>query len=203
MSRIGMFGGSFNPVHMGHTGLVERLTAAFSLDLVYVIPTFHTPLKDNAYMVSPEHRYNMCKIAFGSNSKVSVSDIEIKRQGRSYTVDTLRELHNRHPQDELFLIVGADSFMQLPQWHEVENIFSIATVVTAIRGDIDYDDLLARKKIYKDKYNANTDVLDQSIKLVSSTEIRNNIAEGNDVTDLVHREVLDYIFENKLYGYEI
>ncbi|MBQ9742705.1 MAG: nicotinate-nucleotide adenylyltransferase [Ruminococcus sp.] len=202
MSRIGMFGGSFNPVHKGHTGLVERLTDAFSLDLVYVIPTFHTPLKDNAYMVEPEHRYNMCKIAFGNNSKVSVSDIEIKRRGRSYTADTLRELHDRHPQDELFLIVGADSFMQLPQWHAVEEIFSLATVITAIRGDIDYDDLLTRKKLYKDKYNANTDVLDQSIKLVSSTEIRDDIAAGNDVTHLVHKEVLDYIFDNKLYGYE-
>ena len=128
MSRVAMFGGSFNPVHLGHTGIVSRMVEEFDLDKVYVVPTYSTPLKDNTPMLSPNHRIEMCKLAFADMDSVLVSDIEISRQGKSYTVDTLKELKELHPDDELFLIIGADSFLQLRLWYNVASIFDIATI---------------------------------------------------------------------------
>lgn len=202
MSKIAMFGGSFNPVHLGHTGLVARMLKQFELDKVYVIPTFSTPLKDNTPMLSPIHRLNMCKLAFEDFKKVSVSDIEILREGKSYTVDTLKELSIIHPQSELFLIIGADSFMQLPLWYEAERIFSLATVLTVSRDDIDADALSSTKALYEQKYNAKVLIVKDPIAPVSSTLIRNAVKNKEEYKHLLPVKVSDYIMKNSLYAYE-
>lgn len=201
MSRIAMFGGSFNPVHQGHKALVHRMIEAFSLDRVYVIPTFCTPLKDNTPMVTASHRFNMCKLAFADVDRVVVSDIEIIRQGKSYTVDTLCEISKLHPDDELFLIVGADSFMQLPLWFKAEEIFCRATVLTIARGEVDYQKLLAQKTLLQKEFNANTFVLEKPVAQVSSTQVRNLIFEKADFSHLLSNEVSEYIIRNGLYDY--
>lgn len=201
MSRIAMFGGSFNPVHNGHTGLVERMVREFSLDKVYVIPTFHTPLKDNSHMITPVHRLNMCRLAFGFMDKVVVSDLEIARQGRSYTVDTLSTLKEIHPDDDLYLIMGADSFMQLPMWHKADEIFDTATILTVSRGEVEYNTLLKQKEEYSLRYGANAQILKEPIALVSSTEVRQAVSMGRDLSGMLHPEVSGYIYKNRLYEY--
>lgn len=196
-----MFGGSFNPVHEGHKALVLRMIEEFSLDKVYVIPTFCTPLKDNTPMLSPEHRLNMCRLAFSDVPKVFVSDLEICREGKSYTVDTLGEIRLMHPDDDLFLIVGADSFMQMTQWYKAEEIFRIATVLTISRGEVDYQKLLVQKAVLQNNYSANSYVLEEPVVQVSSTQVRNLISADGDFTRLLSEQVSEYIRRNGLYDY--
>jgi len=197
-----MFGGSFNPVHPGHTGLVDRMISAFSLDKVYVVPTFNTPLKDNTPMVSPSHRVNMCKLAFSDSGKVTISELEIERKGKSYTVDTLKSLKAIHPYDELFLIIGADSFLQLRLWRNASTIFELATILTVTRGEVFPKELRQCKEFYEKEYNAKILISEEPICKLSSTEIRNNIINHKPFTHLLHKKVSDYIRVNGLYGYE-
>ncbi len=202
MSKIAMFGGSFNPVHTGHTGLVARMLDTFNLDKVYVIPTFSTPLKDNTPMLSPKHRLEMCKLAFAQEDKVCVSDIEIVREGRSYTFLTLQELSHTHPESELFLIIGADSFVQLPQWYNVKEIFSLAGILTVSRGEYGYSFLNELKEKYEKEYNANVKIIEEPIAPVSSTIIRNAIKSKEDIRRYLPKDVFEYIRQNRLYDYE-
>lgn len=200
MSRIAMFGGSFNPVHIGHKALVNRMIEEFSLDTVYVIPTYCTPLKDNTPMITPQHRLNMCKLTFADVPKVTVSDAEIIRGGKSYTADTLKEIHTNHPEDELFLIVGADSFMQLPLWYNVLEIFSLATVLTIARGELDYSELISQKNKLETEFGAKASVIREPVVQVSSTQIRNLISSHMPFSHLLSRGVSEYIIESGLYG---
>lgn len=200
MRKVAVFGGSFNPVHNGHIALVERMKEEFSLNEIIIIPTYVTPLKDNTPMVSPYHRLNMLKLAFEDKSYVSVSDIEIVREGKSYSVDTLREIRKSYPEDSLYFIVGADSFMQLPLWKSPEDIFSIAHILTISRDDLDYEELLQRANEYENKYNARCSVLPNSVSEVSSTKVRNKISEKVSVKDLIPQRVSEYIKEQGLYG---
>ncbi len=202
MKKVAMFGGSFNPVHLGHTGLVARMIEQFGLDKVYVIPTFSTPLKDNTPMLPPLHRLNMCRLAFDGVLKAEVSDMEILREGKSYTSDTLQNLSNLHPHSELYLIIGADSFMQLPLWHEAQSIFDIATILTVTRDEIDTSLLNTTRIEYEQKYNAKIFIVKDPIAPISSTLIRNAIKNKEEYKHLLPVRVSDYIKMNGLYDYE-
>lgn len=202
MSKIAMFGGSFNPVHLGHTGIVNRMIEEYSLDRVFVVPTYNTPLKDNTPMLSPLHRYNMCTLAFSSVDKALVSDIEIKRKGSSFTVETLRELVNQNPDAEMHLIIGADSFMQLELWYDVKSIFKLVTILTVSRGEYSAEELYEKRKFYEDVFDARVHIIEEPIMAVSSTQIRNLIKNGEDFKHLLTKEVSDYIIKNSLYDYE-
>ena len=202
MSKIAMFGGSFNPVHIGHVGIVQRMIGEYNLEKVYVVPTYNTPLKDNTPMLAPEHRLNMCQLAFSDLKNVTVSDIEIKRQGKSFTVDTLRALKRLHPTDEICLIIGADSFLQLRLWYDVASIFEIATILTVTRGVLFPKELHIRKEQYESQYNAKVFISHEPICKASSTEVRDAIKENKPFTHLLSEKVSDYIQSKGLYGYE-
>ena len=202
MSKIAMFGGSFNPVHIGHVGLVQRMIGEYGLEKVYVVPTYNTPLKDNTPMLAPEHRLNMCQLAFSGINEVVVSDIEIERKGKSFTIDTLKELKRLHPEDELCLIIGADSFLQLRLWHDVSSIFEIATILTVTRGVVFPKELQIRKEQYETQYNAKVYISCEPICKASSTEVRNAIKDNKPFTHLLSDKVSDYIHSKGLYGYE-
>ncbi len=202
MSKIAMFGGSFNPVHNAHVGLVRRMKDVFSLDAIYVIPTYNTPLKDNTPMLSCTHRFNMCKLAFEGTDGVIVSDIEINREGKSYTADTLAEIRRLHPYDELYLITGADSFMQLERWYCPEKVFSQAHILTVSRGEYDFDNLSSQRQKYEDLFGARISIVEEPIALISSTDVRNAVRDKKDFTHLLPEKVSDYIKTNGLYNYE-
>lgn len=202
MSKIAMFGGSFNPVHKAHVGLLLRMKDIFSLDIIYVIPTYNTPLKDNTPILSCTHRLNMCKLAFEDVDGVIVSDTEIRRGGESYTADTLAEISRLHPHDELYLITGADSFMQLDRWYCPEKVFSLAHILTVSRGEYDFDDLSSQKQKYELVFGARISIVEEPIALMSSTDVRNAIRDKKDFTHLLPVGVSDYIKTNRLYSYE-
>lgn len=195
--RRAIYGGSFNPIHNDHIKLALQFAQQFELDKVTLIPTNVTPLKDNSHIALGEHRYQMCLLATRDYPQLEVSDIELRRQGESYTSDTIAELLNQD--DSLYLIVGADMYMTLDKWHECQYIFEHVTILVAPRGDDDYDSLEEKYLMYREQYGCKTLIAHQAIGELSSTTVREGIASGADVSAMVDPLVLDYIRQHDLY----
>ncbi|MDR1565368.1 MAG: nicotinate-nucleotide adenylyltransferase [Oscillospiraceae bacterium] len=197
MKKLGILGGTFNPVHLGHRQIADYFATAIPLDEVLIIPAGAPPHKDYIGSVSDIHRMEMCKIAFNS-PLYHISDIELKRSGKSYTVDTLRELRRERPEDKLYFIMGADMFLSFKQWKEFEAILELAAICAAPREGQAAECLhsyaqapeLAGGQFY---------IAEQSFAQISSTQVRNLLASGGDVSSLIDMQVLEYIKLNKLY----
>lgn len=197
MARIGIFGGAFNPVHNGHICLAENYLNALSLDKILFIPTSVPPHKTAQHLASGKDRMNMLKSAVSGNDKFETTDIELMREGKSYSFDTITQLKKIYPLDELFLIVGSDQFFSFQSWYRADDILSMVTVVTAAREKNEYKALLDFKSQHDNMKN--TIVSNFSVIEVSSSEIRNKIKAGADISALVPKAAADYIKENKLY----
>jgi nicotinate-nucleotide adenylyltransferase len=134
MKKTGLFGGSFNPVHRGHVQLVTTIRAAFSLASVVVIPSAAPPHKDVSNLAPPEDRLEMTRLAFASEPACTISEIEVKRQGRSYTIDTVTELMATLPETtRLFLIMGLDSFLELDTWKDFRQLVKTVPLIVVNR----------------------------------------------------------------------
>lgn len=197
--RIGMFGGSFNPIHTGHIKLIKGIISELSLDRLLIIPSYLPPHKSVISPVSPEHRLNMCRLALGNIPKTEVSDIEIRRGGKSYTYETLLELHALYPRDELFLIMGADMFLSIESWKKPETIFALAAVCGVPRKGAGGGQELLNREPFLRLLGAKTRVLSLELPEISSTEIRRRIRNGESVRGLVPESVEEYIREQNLY----
>ena len=193
-----MFGGSFNPIHIGHIQLAQAFVKRLNLDRVLIVPTYIPPHKQCDNSVSPQDRLQMCRLAVKKLPFAEVSDIEIRRKGASYTYLTLQELAKLYKDDELFLITGADMFMSIQSWKHPEIIFSLATVCGVPRNDDDIN-RLEKQAEYLHTLGARTEILDAGVITVSSTEIRTKIQNGESTDGLLTDEVRKYIDENKLY----
>lgn len=194
--KIAVFGGAFNPVHIGHTELVRLFDEKLHFDKILIIPSKISPHKPSGSLISADYRLNMCRLAFYSMKNAVVSDIEQRREGKSYTVDTLRELKERYPTDELYLICGSDMFLTLHEWRSPEEIFKLAVICAAKRGD-ELNTAILRQNSRLIDMGAKTELIDSYIPDVSSTEIREKIREHADIKDLLNENVLRYI---KLFG---
>lgn len=197
--KIALLGGSFNPIHKGHIMLADEVIKQLGIHRVIIMPTNLSPHKDNKTLLSPKHRYNMCKLACCNHPRLEVSDLEIKRSGKSYTYETLNSLKELYPRDELFIIVGADMFMTLESWKHPREILSTASVIAVPRNSRDYKTLSSHSERLK-KYNAETFILKNPVMQVSSTQIRKRLSLGLDVSGLLDARVLEYIYYNHLYG---
>ncbi len=196
--RIGMFGGSFNPVHNAHINLASSFIKKLKLDKLLLIPTAVPPHKSDSEMVSAEHRMNMCKLASEDHKKIEVSDIEIKREGKSYTVDTLRQIREMYPEAEIYLIMGADMFMTLLDWKEPEEIFSLAVICTVPRNSDDLESLTEKEKAYREM-GAETVILDLKKSNISSSKIRKLVFDDEVFSKFVDPRVEQYIYANYLF----
>lgn len=197
--RTGIFGGSFNPVHDGHIYLAGRMTEIMNLDRLFIIPARVSPFKEDNGGISDSDRLNMCRIAFGNNSKYTVSDIELKRAGKSYTVDTVSELKKIYPSDELFLFIGSDMLLSFDKWKDYNIILDNVTLCAMSReNDIGYDELedYARSVI---KRPEKIKICSVSPLEVSSTEVREYVKRGLDISSLVPEGVKEYIERRGLY----
>lgn len=194
--RRAIFGGSFNPVHNDHIKLALRFVEEFSLDRVTLIPTNITPLKDNSAIADGADRLNMCLLATRDYSVLEVSDIELRRQGLSYTSDTIAQL--RCDDDELFLIVGADMYVTLDKWHDFRYIFENATILVAPRNDLDYSSLEEKYKEFK-PYGCRTLISRHPVGGLSSTAVRAAVKAGESLGGLVDPRVEEYIKNKELY----
>lgn len=195
--KIGLYGGAFNPVHNGHLALADHFKNALELERLIFIPTHVPPHKSGDGLVSGEHRINMLSLALSGLEYCSVSDIEFRREGKSYTYDTVCELKKIYPDDEFFLIVGADQYFDFQKWYRADDILRQVTVCSAARENNQYRQMLE----YKSKHDnmQNTVVCNFDVTEISSSKIRNMISTGQSVSKFVPDSVLRYIKENNLY----
>lgn len=196
--RIGIFGGSFDPVHNGHIELTRAFSATLSLDKIIVIPAYISPFKLKGGSALPEQRFEMCRLAFESYPDTEVSDIELKREGASYTYLTLQALSEMYKGDELFLITGADSFLTIQNWKCPEEIFRLACICSAPRNSDDSAVLEAHAG-YLHSLGARTELCEIKVMTVSSTEVRERVKNGESIKGLVPDSVGRYISEKGLY----
>ncbi len=188
--RIGIFGGTFNPIHKAHYDIALEFIDKFSLDLLYVIPNNIPPLKES-HGVSGSERLEMLEIAFSGQDKIVVSDTEIRRGGMSYTRDTVAELKEKHKDDELFLLIGDDWIDNFDKWRDYKFILDNAHLVIAYRGERDISHSLARLK----DVSENIFLLENLRNELSSTDFRKEPKR-----DLLPDGVYDYIQKRGLYG---
>lgn len=197
LKNIGIFGGTFAPVHNGHISAAYAFFEQCKLDKLFIMPTSTPPHKQIGYADNPTARYEMLLLVFGSSpeDKITVSDYEIKRQGKSYTVNTLRHFKQIYG-GELYFLCGADMFVTLDTWIEFEEIFKLAHIAYIRRGDIN---VKQREQYFQSRYNARiTEVVMPAVEL-SSTKVREKIAAGADVSSVIPAAVQDYIREHGLY----
>lgn len=197
--KIAMFGGSFDPVHIDHVSLCRTMILKSELDKVVVFPAACSPFKSGT-RTEDYHRLNMCNLAFADEERVEVSDFEINRGGKSYTVDTLNHLKSLYNDSELYLITGADAFVTLDRWYKAREIFSIAHILTVVRDNDDISVLEKKAEEYK-AFNARCTLVNTPVGTVSSTKVREAIIKGEDFGLYLPPKVTDYIKENRLYGY--
>ena len=199
MRKTGIIGGTFNPIHNGHILLAVYCKEKLNLDRVIFIPTYTPPHKSDKDLVSEVHRLNMCNIAVQNHVDFSVSDIEIKRKGKSYTFETLTSLKEIYPHDTLYFITGADMFLTLEKWKNPEIVFDKAIIAAVPRNSSDYKMLSSHYKNFLKPLGAKACILDEPVLSVSSTFIRENIDNYDLIKSLIDRNVYEYIVKNNLY----
>ena len=197
--RVGIYGGTFSPVHNGHVAAAKAFMEQMWLDILYIIPTGVTPHKEMKGDATAADRLEMCRLAFADMEGVMVSDLEMRREGKSYTVDTIRQLYD--PNGRLFLLMGTDMLMTLDQWREPDEIFRLCYPVYVRRendGEMDAP-IVEKIKSYQDKYGKVVRrVVTPAIEL-SSTDVRAAVAEGFPIEGAVPPAVAAYIRERGLY----
>ena len=194
--RIGIYGGAFNPVHKGHIKLAEEVKTKAHLDKIIIMPSGQSPHKSSQSLVESEHRLEMCRLAFEGEDYI-ISDLEIKREGKSYTVDTVTELKKIYPDDELYLIMGSDMLLSFHRWYRYEDILSAVTICATTRqGDISLNEL---KRYSRDVLGKETLIIDFEPFECSSTKVREALLSGDDGASMVSERVLSYIIEKGLY----
>ncbi len=187
--KIGILGGTFNPVHIGHLILAEEAQEKLGLDKVIFIPANLPPHKDNIDIANPRARLKMLKLAIKGNKHFAVSDIEIKRSGRSYTIDTIKALREKFLKDELFFIIGSDLLKYLEEWKDLSEIFKIVKFIAATRPGYPLENIPAYIK-----------TLEIRAVDISGFSVRQCIKNGKSFRYLIPEAVFDYIEKTKLYG---
>lgn len=197
---IGIMGGTFNPIHFGHLIMCEKIREEFQLGKIIFIPAKTPPHKDSDMIIEANCRFDMVKLAICNNPYFDISDIEMKRQGPSYTIDTLNELKRIYGQDQsIGLIIGADSLVQIVTWKRFDEIIKLATIIVAHRPDT--DEAFLDSSINEIKAHFGAEILLSGTKALdfSSTEIRDRVQNGLSIRYLVPQSVEAYIYERKLY----
>lgn len=199
--RIGIYGGTFNPPHVGHVHAAEEAGRVLNLDKLLIIPDNLPPHKELPEG-SPTNtqRLEMAKLAFGSIPCAEISDMELRRDGKSYSVDTVRQVHAQYPDAELWLLIGSDMLKILHLWHEPETILRLAKVGTFSRGDAGEDTMFSEMiPLLRSNFKAEVVQIPIAPMKAASSEIR-RVLEKNGSTDLLPAPVLGYIQREHLYG---
>jgi nicotinate-nucleotide adenylyltransferase len=190
--KIGILGGTFDPIHMGHLVLAEQVREKLKLDQVIFIPCFSPPHKRGRKLSPAKDRLYMIQLALDGNPFFSFSDIELKRKGFSYTVDTLRQLKDLYPNSKIYFLTGSDALNEIHTWKDPEKIYKLAKMIIASRpgfDEFDPEDHFAKKGII-----VNITGID-----ISSTQIRERVKKGQSIKYLVPSKVEKYIKRKKLY----
>ena len=200
--RIGILGGTFDPIHIGHLIIAEQARDQYQLDRVLLIPSGHSYFKDNrSKKVQPAQvRLEMTNIAAGSYKPFEVSDIVVNRPGNTYSFETLEELKTQNPESELFFIVGADTICSMRTWREPQRIFDVCTVLAAMREDqVDPEEFKKETEALERDFGARIYPVSIPNIGISSTQIRERAAFGKSVHYLVPDALESYIIETGIY----
>lgn len=198
--KIGIFGGSFDPIHQGHLNIAKSAYDEFGLDEVWFIPAGHSPNKDESGMTSAEMRADMVSLAIAPYSYFKLSRMEIEAKETSYTYLTLTRLKEQYPDNELFFIMGADSLDYFEQWRHPEIICEKATILTAVRDDMDIAVIEAKIAALKELFPAEIYPIRGGRTEVSSTKLRQRIQNGQMDKEMIPKAVAAYIRENGIYA---
>jgi nicotinate-nucleotide adenylyltransferase len=197
VAELGILGGTFNPPHIGHLVMVQEALHQLGLDRVVLMPVAHPPHKEAPEDPGADVRMELCRLATAGDERLGVSDLEIERGGASYTVDTLRALHERVPEHSLTFIVGGDMAYSLPSWREPEAILDLARLAVAEREELRREHIAERLE----PMNPGDRVVFFDIPRidVSSSAIRRRVATGRPIRYLVPDAVTEAIRERRLY----
>jgi nicotinate-nucleotide adenylyltransferase len=202
--RIGIYGGTFDPVHLGHLILAEQCRDQGRLDQVWFVPAYQPPNKLGHAITRFEQRVEMLQLALAGNPAFRINELEKERPGPSYTVETLAELQRRHPGDEFFLLVGGDSLADMPNWYQPQRLVQSAGLMVMYRPgypELSAEQLRAALRLPESAplrlQVARTPLID-----IASRELRQSIADGRSVRYLLPRAVECYVQEKRLYRME-
>lgn len=213
--RLGLLGGTFNPIHLGHLRGVEEARETFNLEKVYFIPAAIPPHKNERIEVSPTHRLEMVRLAIEGNPAFQASDVELSRQGKSYSVETIRYFRNQYPGADLFFIVGMDSFVEVTTWKRYQDLFSLCHFVVLSRPGTKRCRLtnLTPQQFWASFHRGkdanqwihgpsglSTHFLDRPLMDISSREIRERLRAGRSVRYMMEEKVEAYISRNGFYS---
>ncbi|MBN1106471.1 MAG: nicotinate-nucleotide adenylyltransferase [Deltaproteobacteria bacterium] len=215
--RLGILGGTFDPVHLGHLRLAEEVGEELKLETVYLIPAASPPHKERKPVTPFHHRFAMTRLAAAESPLFQATDMEAQREGLSFSIETLREFHHLHREDlQLFFIIGMDAFLEIESWKEYEKLFDYAHFVVIQRPGVPAEELGAfldhlgmgfRRKSEGTFVSPSGNMLickDATLMDISSTGIRRRVAKGRSVRFLVPESVRLYIMEKGLYqGHEL
>lgn len=199
MMKLGIMGGTFNPIHFGHLFLAENAYEQIGLDQILFMPSKNPPHKAKPYQVTDQQRVDMIALAIGDNPHFALSTIELERSGYTYTADTLTLLKQENPEMEYYFIVGADSLFMMHQWYQPQTIFSLCTVVAAGRDNVEPEKLKQQAEYLRQQYRANILLLDMPTIQIASEGIRKRMMEHKSVRYYLPEAVIEYIDKNRLY----
>lgn len=198
--RIGIFGGTFDPPHIGHLLLARDAAEVAELDRLIFVPCGNPPHKDSSAVTDANVRLEMVKLATAGDPLFETSDFETACCGVSYTAKTLERLSEMYPKDELCFLVGADSLCSIETWFCPERIFAKAEIIAAMRGGADEEGLYETAKKLKAKYGARIRLVKTNVIEMSSSEIRRRVAHGLTIRYMVPEKVREYIEGHGLYA---
>ncbi len=205
--KLGIFGGTFNPIHFGHLRVAEEVREKTNLDKIIFIPSGNPPLK-TIDLIEASHRYRMTEIAITSNANFEISALEIKQKGKSYTLNTIQRLYKIYPEDELYLILGVDAFMDLPNWWQPEALIRLIDFIVVPRPGFNQRDILKSPYLTQGSISSRPLIMKSGRKLIciqttqidiSSTKIRKLLRDKKSIKYLLPEGVENYIYSHRLY----
>jgi len=199
MKKIGIMGGTFNPIHNGHLLLAQWAMDAEHLDEIWFMPTGISYSKACTNVLPGEERLRMVELAIAGNPSFATSDIELKRAGYTYTYETMMDLKQQYPEDKFYFIVGADCLHAFENWKEPAKILQNCTLLASVRGDVSLPDLENRKNELMVRFGGEIKLFSFLNFDVSSTEIRNRVRKQKEIRYLVPESVREYIAKKGFY----
>lgn len=197
--KIGIMGGTFNPIHHGHLILSEYIRTRAGLDKIIFIPTGMPPHKNNEDLLDSRTRLKMVELAIDNNPYFICSDIEVTRTKLTYTIDTLQELKNLYKDCQLYMIIGADTLLSLYTWKDYSKVLSLVNFIVADRLGLNTNDVLEEIQMLNNRFKADIISINSPVIDISSTVIRNSVKKGLSIKYLVPEVVEAYILKKNLY----
>lgn len=198
-ARIGLMGGTFDPIHNGHLLLAENSRKTFNLDKIIFMPAGIPPHKKDKHLSSNTHRYNMTLLAINSNRHFFLSDMELKKEGISFTIDTIKYLKSLYIDTEIYFILGSDSLFQIDTWKDYQELLTLCHFIVAPRPNCHNEKLENTVNTLNSLYNSSIHIVEGPVLDISSSEIRDRVRKGLSISYLVPKPVEEYIYKHGLY----